>query len=305
MSENHQNEKHIHEHDHFHHHNHNITKNILIAFLLNLSFSLFELFGGIFTNSIAIISDSIHDFGDALSIGFSYFLEKKSKKAPDEIYTYGYARYSVMGAFITVTILIIGSVIVIIGAVNRIIHPVRINYDGMIIFAIFGVVVNSVAAFATRGGDSINQKAVNLHMLEDVLGWVIVLIGSILMKFTDISIIDPIMSIGVAVFIFIHSFHHFKDIVDLFLFKTPEKISVNSVKTIIEKINGVKDAHHIHLWSIDGINHYVTMHLKVEGNFASIKYLVKEELKKIGISHTTIEFENVDETCLEHNCSFY
>lgn len=305
MSENHQYEKYMHEHDHFHHHNHNTTKNILIAFLLNLSFSLFELFGGIFTNSIAIISDSIHDFGDALSIGLSYFLEKKSKKAPDEIYTYGYARYSVMGAFITVTILIIGSVIVIIGAIKRMIHPVQINYNGMIIFAIFGVVVNSLAAFATREGGSINQKAVNLHMLEDVLGWVVVLIGSILMKFTDISIIDSIMSIGVAVFILIHSFHHFKEIIDLFLFKIPEKISVDKVKFNIEKIEGVKDAHHIHLWSIDGVNHYATMHLKAEGDFANIKHLVKEELQKIGISHTTIEFENIDETCLEHNCALH
>lgn len=303
MGENHQHEKHMHKHDHFHHHN--TSKNILIAFLLNLSFSLFELIGGIFTNSIAIISDSIHDFGDALSIGLSYFLEKKSKKAPDEVYTYGYARYSVMGAFITVTILIIGSVIVIIGAIKRIIHPVQINYNGMIIFAIFGVVVNSIAAFATKEGESINQKAVNLHMLEDVLGWVVVLIGSILMKFTDISIIDPIMSIGVAVFILIHSFHHFKDIIDLFLFKIPERMSVDEVKSVIEKIDGVKDAHHIHLWSIDGVNHYATMHLKVEGNFANIKHLVKDELNKMGISHITIEFESIDETCFEHNCSFH
>lgn len=290
----------MHEH---HEHNHKITeKNILIAFLLNLSFSLFELIGGIFTNSIAIVSDSIHDFGDALSIGFSYFLEKKSKKAPDEVYTYGYVRYSVMGAFITVTILIIGSVIVIIGAIKRIIHPIEINYNGMIVFAIFGVVVNSIAAFVTREGDSINQKAVNLHMFEDVLGWGVVLIGSILMKYTDISVIDPVMSIGVAVFILIHSFHHFKDIIDLFLFKTPEMISVDKVKLCLEKIDGVKDAHHIHLWSIDGVNHYATMHLKAEGNFANIKHLVKEELNKIGINHTTIEFENVDETCFEHNC---
>ena len=145
-------------------------KNILIAFILNLNFSVFEFFGGIFTNSVAIISDSIHDIGDAVSIGISYFLEKKSKKQPDNTYTYGYLRYSVIGSIITTLILLVGSVLVVINAVKRILNPVDINYNGMIIFAIIGVVVNFLAAYFTRHGDSLNQKAVNLHMLEDVLG---------------------------------------------------------------------------------------------------------------------------------------
>ena len=180
-------------------------KNILIAFLLNMLFSIFELIGGIFTNSVAIISDAVHDFGDSISIGISYFLEKKSKKKPDNNYTFGYTRYSILGAFITNTILIIGSVLVIINAIKRIINPVTINYDGMIIFAIFGVIVNFLAAYFTKEGDSLNQKAVNLHMLEDVLGWSVVLIGAILIKFTEINVIDSIMSIGLAIFILTHS----------------------------------------------------------------------------------------------------
>ena len=111
-------------------------KNILIAFLLNLTFSVFEFIGGIFTNSVAIISDSIHDLGDAVSIGISYFLEKKSKKQPDEIYTYGYLRYSVIGSVITTLILLVGSVLVVINAIKRILNPAEINYNGMIIFAV-------------------------------------------------------------------------------------------------------------------------------------------------------------------------
>ena len=146
-------------------------RNILIAFILNLGFSIFELFGGIFTNSVAIISDSVHDMGDAISIGLSYFLEKKSKKDPDNNYTYGYIRYSVLGGLITTLILMVGSILVIYGAITRIIHPVDINYSGMIIFAIFGVIINFMAAYFTSRGDSINQRSVNLHMLEDVLGW--------------------------------------------------------------------------------------------------------------------------------------
>ena len=171
-------------------------KNILIAFILNLSFSIFEFIGGIFTGSVAIISDSVHDIGDAASIGIAFFLERKSKKQPDEKYTYGYKRYSLLGGIITTLILLLGSIAVVYNAVSRIISPTEINYNGMIIFAIVGVCVNLCASLLTRDGDSINQKAVNLHMLEDVLGWVVVLIGAIVMRFTDFYIIDPLMSIG-------------------------------------------------------------------------------------------------------------
>ena len=223
-------------------------KNILTAFILNISFSIFELIGGIFTNSISIISDAVHDFGDALSIGISLILEKISKKKPDEKYTYGYARYSVLGALITTIVLTIGSIFVILGGINRILNPKPINYDGMIIFAIFGVVINFLAAYFTREGNSINQKAVNLHMLEDVLGWVVVLIGSILMKFTNISLVDSIMSIGIAIFILINAFKNLKDILDtldlvvgddLVVFSSVTKLGVKEVVKKIESlING-------------------------------------------------------------------
>jgi cobalt-zinc-cadmium efflux system protein len=146
-------------------------KNILLAFLLNLAFSLFEFLGGIFTGSVAILSDAVHDIGDAVSIGVSFFLERKAKRLPDATYTYGYARYSVLGGIITTLILLIGSLAVIYNAVNRLFHPTEIHYNGMILFAIVGVLVNFFAALLTREGNSLNQKAVNLHMLEDVLGW--------------------------------------------------------------------------------------------------------------------------------------
>ena len=185
-------------------------KNILVAFLLNLGFSIFEIIGGVLTNSLAIIYDAFHDFVDAFSIGLSYFLERKSKKKADYKYTYGYIRYSVLGALITTTFLLVGSIIVIIGAVDRLFNRADINYNGMIIISIIGIVVNFIAAYKTREGDSLNQKSVNLHMLEDVLGWVIVFIGSILMKFTDITYIDSIMSIIIAIYILIHALENLK-----------------------------------------------------------------------------------------------
>ena len=278
-------------------------KNILIAFILNLGFSIFEFIGGTITNSIAIISDSIHDIGDSMSIGLSYLLEKKSKKKADKKYTYGYLRYSVIGSLITTMILIIGSILVILSAVNRIIKPQIINYNGIIIFAIIGTIVNFLAAYFTKSGHSLNQKSVNLHMLEDVFGWIVVLIGAIIMKFTGIKIIDSILSISVAIFILITALKNLKVIIDLFLEKTPKGINIDEIKEHILKIKGVKDVHHIHIWSIDGYNNYATVHIVEDETNKELKQKVKQELNDLGINHTTIEFEKVNEVCCEEECS--
>ena len=276
-------------------------KNILIAFLLNISFSIFEIFGGIIKGSVAIISDSIHDLGDALSIGISYFLERKSRKKADNKYTYGYVRYSVLGGVITTTILLVGSILVIIGAIKRLFNPVDVNYSGMIIFAVIGVVLNFIAAYVTKDGDSINQKSVNLHMLEDVLGWIVVLIGAIIMNFTDIKILDSIMSVGVAIFILIHSLENLKDVVDLFLEKTPKDVDIEKLRNHLLKIKDVIDIHHIHVWSIDGFNNYATMHIVSKAkDISSVKKKIREELSEHNICHAILETE--DEACDDVEC---
>ena len=277
-------------------------KNILFAFIINLTFSIFEFIGGIFTGSVAIISDAVHDIGDATSIGVSYFLEKKSKKQPDEKYTYGYARYSVIGSVITTLILLFGSAMVIYNAVLRIINPTEINYNGMLIFAIIGVCVNFGAALITRKGDSLNQEAVNLHMHEDVLGWIVVLIGAIVMSFTDITIIDPLMSIGVAIFILINAIKNLGKVLELFLEKTPRNLSISELREHIQKIDGVIDVHHIHVWSIDGYNNYATMHIVTNDNARNIKSKIRDELKEHSIGHVTLELEAENEHCHEKRC---
>ncbi len=278
-------------------------KNILIAFLLNISFSIIEFFGGLFTKSISILSDAIHDFADAISIGISYFLEKKSKHKPDNKYTYGYIRYSILGALITTLILTVGSILVIIGAVNRLFNPVTLNYDGMIIISIFGIIFNFLAAYMTKEGDSLNQKSVNLHMLEDVLGWIVVFVGSILIKFTNISYIDSIMSILIACYILFHALTNLKAVLDLFLEKTPKGIDIEHLKKHLLDIDGVLDVHHIHIWSIDGVNSYATLHIVTDSkNPNIIKMKVREELLEHNIVHTTIEIETSKEKCDENEC---
>ena len=277
------------------------TRNILIAFLLNLGFSLFELIGGFLTGSIAIASDAIHDLGDALGIGVSYFLERKSKKQPDETYTYGYARFSVLGSVITTLILLIGSCLVIYNGVHRLFSPAPIHYNGMILFAVVGVCVNFLAAFFTREGDSLNQKAVNLHMLEDVLGWAIVLIGAVVMRFTDFALLDALLSIGVAVFIFINAAKTLKTVIDLFLEKVPSDLPVEKIKETVMGIDGVEDVHHIHIRSINGHSLDATMHI-VTIDPHTAKDSVRKALGDLGISHITLETEAPGEHCHHRNC---
>lgn len=277
-------------------------KNILIAFLLNLIFSVFEFLGGIITGSVAIISDAIHDIGDAASIGFSYYLEKKSRKKPDEKYTYGYARYSVVGSVITTFILLFGSITVIYNAIIRIINPIQVDYNGMIIFAVFGVIINSLAAFFTHEGHSLNQKAVNLHMLEDVLGWIVVLIGAVVMRFTDFVLLDSVLSIGVAVFILINALKNLKEILDLFLEKTPKGTEISEIKEHVMMVEDVIDVHHIHIWSLDGENNFATMHIVTNADEHTVKERVRKELAEHGIFHVTLELEKENEDCYNKDC---
>ena len=277
-------------------------KNILIAFLLNFAFSVFEFAGGIITGSVAIVSDAIHDMGDAVSIGISWFLERKSKKQPNERYTYGYGRWSVLGGLITTEILLLGSLTVIYNAFCRLVSPAQIHYNGMILFALIGTCVNFFAAIFTREGDSLNQKAVNLHMLEDLLGWIVVLLGAIIMRFTGFVWLDPVLSIGLSLFILVHAIKNLKEILNLFLEKAPENIEVSEIQNHLEELAGVMNVHHIHLWSMDGQRNYATMHVVSDNSSADIKKRIREEMRKHGIDHVTIELETSTEDCPEKEC---
>ena len=280
----------------------NTEKNIGIAFFLNLLFSVFEFAGGILTGSIAVLSDAVHDLGDAAGIGCSYFLEKKSRKPPDETYTYGYARYSVLGGFITTLILLIGSGMIIFRAAGRLAEPAEIDYGGMMIFAVIGVCVNSCAAFFTGEGDSLNQRAVNLHMLDDVLGWIVVLIGAVVMKFTDFSMLDPLMSIGAAVFILWNSVKNLKEIAELFLEKVPDGLETAEIREHLLEIDGVLDVHHLHIRSMDGQNHDASVHIVTDADSRVIKEKVRRELREHGIGHVTLELEREGEDCHGKEC---
>lgn len=288
-----------------HHHQHE-NENIKLAFFLNLGFSIFEFIGGILTSSVAIFSDAIHDLGDSLAIGVSYFLEKLSIKKADKKLTYGYKRYSILGAFFTSTILIIGSFVVLINAVERIIHPVEVHFAGMLLFSIFGILINGYAAYKTSRSLSLNEKSVNLHMLEDVLGWIAVLIGSLLIKITGWNVIDPLLSIVISLVIGFKAFKNFLAVIKVIVESVPNNIDIDKVATKVKEIEEVADVHHIHIWSLDEDEVFLTMHVQVEKNvtkknYEEIKQKVKETLKEEGIGHSTIEMEY--ELCKEESCA--
>lgn len=283
-------------------------KNIKTAFFLNLFFSIIELVGGIFTNSVSIISDSVHDFGDASSIAIAWWLEKKSEKKPDEKYTYGYARYSVLGALITSVILLVGSVIMLYNAIPRLLNPQYIKYNGMIILGIFGLIINGLGALTTSKSEKINEKAINLHLLEDVLGWIAVLVVSIVMKIFNIPILDPILSICITIFVLYNVFKNLKTIFEIFLEKAPTKTNFEEFKQeLIKENNEIIDIHHIHIWTMDGNNTYVTMHILIKDglkteDIIALKEKIKDEARHYEISHTTIEIEYEKEKCKNEEC---
>ena len=272
------------------------------AFGLNALFAVLELVGGFLTGSIAILSDAFHDFGDSLSIGLAYGLERISRKPADATHTYGYRRYSVLGSLITTLILVIGSVVVIVHAVERLYHPVEVAHDGMLVIAVIGAAVNILAAFFTAGGDSLNQKAVYLHMMEDVLGWIAVIIGALVIKFTGILWIDPVLSIGVAAVIGIQAVRHGWASMAVFLEQTPPDLDVEELTAHLSALDGVENIHHLHIWSLDGGAHMATLHAVCRGDAAAVKNALKGELAEHGISHATIETETTEDICTDQHC---
>lgn len=281
-------------------------ENIKIAFLLNLAFSIVEAIGGILTNSISIISDSLHNLGDSITIGINYIFEKKSKKLPNKEYSYGYLRYTMLGSLIASFILLVGSVIIIYNVVPRLIKPLSVNYDAMIIFGIFGLLINLYATIKImRSKDK--DKKINTHMIEDTIIWLFILTGSICIKVFDLVIIDPILSLLIAVYILYQVYKYMKNIYNIFMEKVPKNVKIDEIKKDIESNENIDNVHHIHIWSMDGVNNYMTAHIHLnkilnEEEIIKTKNDVKNKLKEDKINHITLEVEYFNEKCDSSNC---
>lgn len=290
-------------HDHHHHHHHHSgSKNILVAFFLNASFAIIELIGGYYTNSVAIISDALHDFGDSLALLMAYFAEKISKKEADKSYTFGYRRFSILSAFINGMILLGGSLYVIYEAISRILNPQEVKPEGMLALAVLGIIVNGFAAFRLSKDDGLNTKMVMYHLLEDLLGWVAVLIVSVILLFRPWYQLDSILSILISLIILRGVYKNLLKVGMIFLQKFPDDIELATIKEKILKLELVGDIHAIKGWSIDDETYYLRFHIRVPGetkiiDIDTLKLKIKSILTQHKVQYSTIEFESTEHQC--------
>ena len=289
-----------------HHHNHNhggAKKNLKLAFLINLGFTILEIIGGFLTNSIAIISDALHDLGDSLSLGLAWFIESKAqKKGATDDFSFGYGRFRLLGALINSVVLIAGSIYIIYEAITRLQDPEVVDSTYMIGFAIVGVLANGYAAWRVSGGKTLNEKVVSWHLLEDVLGWVAVLIVAIILQFKDWYILDPILSLGITLYILWGVGGRLKDTLYLMLQGVPEGVDLQEVRKKLQQVSNVSSVHHTHVWSLDGEHHVLTAHLVLEkiSEYDQIDEIRQQAIGAVAewdFSHHTFQLELDKEQC--------
>ena len=288
-------------HSHSHHHHHTDT-NIKTAFFLNLTFTILEIFGGIWTNSLAILSDAVHDLGDSVSLGLAWYLDTYAQQGEDERFSYGYLRFSLLGALINTVILIVGAFFVLTQAIPRLMAPEHTNAQGMLIFAIGGILANGAAVLRLKDSKSMNAQVVAWHLLEDVLGWAAVLIVAIILIFVEVPILDPLLSILISLYILYNVVKSLRETLSLFLQAVPKNIQIKTIEEQIESVPCVKSTHHTHIWSLDGEHHILTTHIAVAANTTKaqtieVKQSVKNILHEYDFSHITTEIEYSREDC--------
>lgn len=300
------------EHDHDHGgimHVHPVVKNLRFAFALNLGFSIVEFVGGFLTNSVAILSDAIHDLGDSAAIGASLLLERQAAKGRTPEFTYGKRRFSILAAFITSLVLVIGATVIIFEAIPRFFHIEPVKVQGVLWLAVAGLVFNGLAVLRLKSGNSksLNQRAVMLHLVEDVLGWVAVLIGGVIMYFTKWYWIDPLLSLGIAAFILYNAIPNIISVLKIFLQAVPNDFNEDDLRKSLTELPGVVGIHDLHVWTMDGEKNVLTVHLVVDAELnAAEVYTLKQDAQKLmavkNIQHPTLEIERPGEKCRLQEC---
>ena len=285
-----------------HTHPHDSVADLRLAFVLNTTFAILEIAGGLWTNSVAILSDAVHDLGDSLALGAAWSLDRYSQKGRDRRFSYGYLRFSLLGAWTNTLVLVLGSIIVLTEAVPRLFQPERPNATGMLLFALVGVVVNGVAAWRLRGRGSLNTKVAAWHLVEDVLGWIAVLIVSVTLMFVDLPVLDPLLSVAITSYILFNVVRHLKQTLLLFLQAVPDDVDLGELERRLGALEHVLSTHHTHVWSMDGAHHVLTAHVVVDSEtdrdaLAELRAEVAQLCKEYRFAHTTVEIEWGDDAC--------
>jgi cobalt-zinc-cadmium efflux system protein len=296
------NHNHDHSHDHSHNHSHSVTDNIALSFVINTSFALIELVGGIYTNSQAVISDALHDFGDSISLGLGFWLEKKSVKGKTDKYNYGQRRFSLLAGLVSGGVLIAGSIYIVITSIAKIQNPEKVNFQGVIILAIFGVLMNGAVYLKSRSGKSINEKFISFHFLEDALGWIAVLISAVINLFYNLPILDSILSIAIALFTLYRVYQTITKTFHILLQGVPNNLDMKQVRALFVDNVDFVSFHDLNVWSMDGEQHIMSIHIVVKDDIGQqkiqeLKHHIKHQLEDLGIIHATLEIENENELC--------
>ncbi|WP_161890686.1 cation diffusion facilitator family transporter [Pontibacter russatus] len=290
------------KHDHTGHHHHGASGNIKVAFFLNLGFTILEIIGGLWINSVAILSDALHDLGDSLSLGLAWYFEKVAKRGRDQQFTFGYKRFSLLAAVINSVVLLVGSFIVLSEAIPRILDPEPVNAAGMMGFALLGIVVNGAAVLRLKKGESLNEKVVRLHLMEDVLGWVAVLVGGTVLYFFDIPVIDPLLSVAITLYVLYNVVRNLRQSMKILLQATPPNMNPREVEEKLVQLPGIQSIHDLHIWTLDGTYNVLTLHavvapgLQVQQTEAIKKHL-RQAMADMDIQHVTVEMETPEEVC--------
>ena len=276
-------------------HNHHTDKNIRLAFLLNLLFTIVSIAGGICFNSQAIISEAIHNLSCTLTIGSAWFFQYISSKPAPKSLTFGAERLQIIGAIISVIVLSISSISIIMESIGTIAHSHdhQIMVSGVLWMALRGIVVKGFAALRTAKGANENERLVSVHMLADMMGWVAILITAIVLHFTHLPLIDSALSIAIATYIMINVVKSAILIVSVILDKVPNDITVEQIKQSIDSIDGVSQIDDIKLWSLDGEHHAVIITLtptiySVENN-KNIRTEINKRLSTTKITQTYLD----------------
>lgn len=293
---------HTHQDSQSRHHHEKSGNNLRTAFFLNLGFTVFEIIGGVLTNSVAILSDALHDLGDSLSLAIAWYLQGVSRKGATNRFSYGYGRFSLLGALVTAIVLVTGSLLVLSEAIPRLIDAEPTHAPGMILFALLGVAINGFAVWRLRSEKDMNTQTVAWHLMEDVLGWIAVLVVGVILLFSDLYILDPILSLLITLYVLFNVIKVLRETLSLFLQATPKNVDLEKVVERLADLPQVRSTHHTHVWSLDGENHVLSTHLVVSDEATreeviQLKRDSKAIVESMQLDHVTVEVEFESEDC--------
>lgn len=304
-SHNHQhshNNKKNHQHDHDHSHIPSNKKVLIISFILISGFMLVEFFGGIITNSLALLSDAGHMLSDAVALGVALLAVYMSQKAITERNSFGYQRFEILAAALNGITLIAISIYICVEAILRFQQPEHIQIFGMLIISSIGLLINIIVAwFMFKNSDTehdLNMRSAYLHVLSDMLGSIGAIIAALCLYFLGWEWADPLASIFVALLVLRSGIQVTRKASHILMQGTPERFDIQQIQSIILEHPLIIDLHDLHVWSLSSKQYILSCHIIVDENntmpqVQAILNDIEKQMALLGIHHTTLQTETI------------